>query len=91
MSKLILAIANKYQPKPINANDNSNEGIIHRHKPFFSVQFHPEGKGGPDDTEFLFQSFMDLIETKKFEINTIKRIRKHNIKKILLILIILCQ
>ena len=34
----------------------------------FSVQFHPEGNGGPDDTEFLFQSFMDLIETESLRL-----------------------
>ena len=29
----------------VNANDRSNEGIIHVSKPFFSVQFHPEAAG----------------------------------------------
>ncbi len=30
-------------------------------RPFFSVQFHPEASGGPTDTEFLFDDFMDLV------------------------------
>jgi carbamoyl-phosphate synthase/aspartate carbamoyltransferase len=30
----------------INANDLSNEGIVHEHFPFFSAQFHPEANGG---------------------------------------------
>ncbi|KAJ2819710.1 Multifunctional pyrimidine synthesis protein CAD, partial [Coemansia furcata] len=34
----------------VNANDGSNEGIRHTEKPFRSVQFHPEAKGGPLDT-----------------------------------------
>ncbi len=42
-----------------NANDNSNEGIIHEKLPFFSVQFHPESFPGPTDTEFLFDKFME--------------------------------
>lgn len=40
-----------------NANDNTNEGIIHEKLPFFSVQFHPEATPGPYDTEWLFDFF----------------------------------
>jgi len=42
-----------------NANDNTNEGIIHEKLPFFSVQFHPEATPGPYDTEFLFDFFIN--------------------------------
>ncbi len=45
-----------------NANDNSNEGIIHEKLPFFSVQFHPEATPGPTDTEFLFDMFMEKFK-----------------------------
>ncbi|KAJ1490331.1 class I glutamine amidotransferase-like protein, partial [Baffinella frigidus] len=31
-----------------NANDNTNEGIVHENLPFFSVQFHPEAMAGPE-------------------------------------------
>ncbi|MEA1912449.1 MAG: glutamine-hydrolyzing carbamoyl-phosphate synthase small subunit [candidate division WOR-3 bacterium] len=41
-----------------NNNDRTNEGIIHISKPFFGAQFHPEASPGPDDTEFLFDTFM---------------------------------
>ncbi|KFQ93913.1 CAD protein, partial [Nipponia nippon] len=41
-----------------NANDGSNEGLIHEHKPFFSVQFHPEHRAGPTDLEGLFDIFV---------------------------------
>lgn len=44
-----------------NLNDNTNEGIKHKTKPFFSVQFHPEGAPGPTDTEFLFDRFISLM------------------------------
>ena len=46
----------------VNLNDNSNEGIIHKTKPFFSVQFHPEGSSGPKDTESLFDTFLDMVK-----------------------------
>ncbi|OTA94475.1 hypothetical protein M434DRAFT_394747 [Hypoxylon sp. CO27-5] len=45
----------------VNANDGSNEGIMHVSKPYFSVQFHPESTPGPRDTEFLFDVFIDTI------------------------------
>lgn len=44
-----------------NINDNTNEGIKHRSKPFFSVQFHPEASSGPTDTDFLFDEFIKLL------------------------------
>ena len=48
-----------------NANDNTNEGIIHEKLPFFSVQFHPEAAPGPTDTEWLFDFFLEKIEESK--------------------------
>lgn len=44
-----------------NANDLTNEGIRHRTKPFFSVQFHPEAAPGPVDTGFLFDEFLNKL------------------------------
>jgi carbamoyl-phosphate synthase small subunit len=48
-------------PYFVNINDNTNEGMIHRRKPFFSTQFHPEASGGPTDTDFLFDVFIENI------------------------------
>jgi len=42
----------------VNANDGSNEGIYNVNQPFYSVQFHPEAKPGPEDSEFLFELFI---------------------------------
>ncbi len=44
-----------------NANDGSNEGIIHSEKPIRSVQFHPESWPGPVDTSFLFDEFVNSL------------------------------
>jgi carbamoyl-phosphate synthase small subunit len=49
-------------PYFINLNDQTNEGMKHTSKPFFSTQFHPEASGGPTDTEFLFDQFIELID-----------------------------
>lgn len=46
----------------VNVNDGTNEGIIHKTKPFFSAQFHPEAWGGPVDTTFLFDKFIKSIK-----------------------------
>ena len=48
-----------FEPWFVNANDDSNEGMRHSSKPFFSVQFHPEATPGPMDTEWLFDYFLD--------------------------------
>ena len=46
----------------LNANDNTNEGVTYLNMPAFSVQFHPEACGGPLDTRFLFDRFMNLMD-----------------------------
>lgn len=48
----------------LNLNDNSVAGIEHQSLPFFSVQFHPEAAPGPEDTQWLFQRFYDLVMAK---------------------------
>jgi len=48
-----------------NANDHTNEGIVHKTKPYFSVQFHPEAMGGPRDLEGLFDVFINSCNQHK--------------------------
>lgn len=45
----------------LNLNDGSVEGIEHRSKPFFAVQFHPEACPGPTDTAWLFERFFKSL------------------------------
>lgn len=52
----------------VNANDGSNEGIQHESKPIFSVQFHPEAKGGPQDTVYLFEEFLKHVRANKVKV-----------------------
>ncbi len=44
-----------------NANDGSVEGIKHRTKPWWSVQFHPEATPGPTDANTLFDDFVKIL------------------------------
>lgn len=50
-----------FSPWFVNANDNTNEGIIHKKYPFMSVQFHPEACPGPTDTEWIFDKFLGKL------------------------------
>uniref|UniRef100_A0A4W3KB82 Carbamoyl-phosphate synthetase 2, aspartate transcarbamylase, and dihydroorotase n=1 Tax=Callorhinchus milii TaxID=7868 RepID=A0A4W3KB82_CALMI len=60
-----------------NANDQSNEGIVHNTKPFFSAQFHPEHMAGPTDLVDLFDlSYKNGTEDSQIPS---QRIRPHKV------------
>ena len=46
----------------VNANDGTVEGIRYNNMDCFTVQFHPEACGGPKDTDYLFDEFVDMMK-----------------------------
>jgi carbamoyl-phosphate synthase small subunit len=48
----------------VNLNDQTVEGMRHKTKPIFCVQYHPEASPGPHDSTQLFAQFRSLIEKK---------------------------
>ena len=48
----------------INLNDQTVEGMHHKTKPIFCVQYHPEASPGPHDSTPLFGKFRKLIQKK---------------------------
>lgn len=49
-------------PAFINVNDQTNEGLSYIGKKIFTVQFHPEACPGPEDSAYLFDKFLQMME-----------------------------
>ena len=45
--------------------DGTVEGIEHRTKNIFAVQYHPEASPGPHDSHYLFKKFIEMINKNK--------------------------
>ena len=56
--------ANVVIPAFVNVNDKTNEGLEYIGKNIFTVQFHPEACAGPQDTAYLFDRFINMMEVK---------------------------
>ncbi len=52
-------------PAFINVNDGTNEGLNYTGKKIFTVQFHPEACCGPQDSGYLFDRFIDMMEVNE--------------------------
>lgn len=52
-------------PAFINVNDGTNEGLKYTGKNIFTVQFHPEACPGPQDSSYLFDKFISMMEVGK--------------------------
>ncbi len=49
----------------ISMNDGSIEGLRHKHLPIYSVQYHPEAAPGPDDNQYLFDEFIEMMRSRR--------------------------
>jgi carbamoyl-phosphate synthase small subunit len=47
----------------INLNDNTVEGLRHKDLPIMTIQYHSEASPGPHDSEYLFDRFMNLVQS----------------------------
>ena len=50
------------KPAFVNVNDGTNEGLSYVGKNIFTVQFHPEACPGPQDSAYLFDRFIKMME-----------------------------
>lgn len=50
-------------PAFVNVNDGTNEGLRYVGKNIFTVQFHPEACPGPQDSGYLFDRFIEMMNT----------------------------
>ncbi len=57
----------------VNLNDGSVEGLAHRELPAFSVQYHPEGCPGPQDNQYVFSRFLEMVAHPTTGVEALRR------------------
>ncbi|MEO1236526.1 MAG: glutamine-hydrolyzing carbamoyl-phosphate synthase small subunit [Planctomycetota bacterium] len=53
------------EPTHLNLNDRTLEGFRHADLPLFAVQYHPEASPGPHDSRYLFDCFIEMMNTQQ--------------------------
>jgi carbamoyl-phosphate synthase small subunit len=53
------------EPTHAHLNDGTLAGFRHTTKPIFCVQYHPEASPGPHDSSYLFDCFIDMMQSRK--------------------------
>ncbi len=62
----VLSSNHKTLPKPqVTIRTKHFPGIIHKSRPIFGTQFHPEARGGPLDSSYLFDTYLESVTRYK--------------------------
>ncbi len=59
------SLPNQVEITHINLNDDCIEGLRHKTRPIFSIQYHPEASPGPHDALGFFNRFVEMMEKKR--------------------------
>ncbi len=54
--------SSEFEVTHLNLNDRTVEGLVHRDLPISSVQYHPEARPGPRDSEYIFSDFVAQLK-----------------------------
>jgi carbamoyl-phosphate synthase small subunit len=52
-------------PTHFNLNDQTLAGFAMKDRPVFAVQHHPEASPGPHDATYLFDAFVEMMQTRQ--------------------------